>query len=125
MSYSTFHSPGWHYTHQTPVIDNKYIDRVTGEIKTATGHEEFLGPPAVDIIIRSQHEETVQCAFRAERSVPMAAMLYHIMMMMIKERKLELDSIIATKYTIRVILSHELSVEEFKEIAKEMALGDA
>ncbi|OAA69828.1 hypothetical protein ISF_03098 [Cordyceps fumosorosea ARSEF 2679] len=58
------HAPGWHDEARTPVVDNKYYDRATGEIRTASegDHQEYMGPPSVDILIRSQHVDTVQCA---------------------------------------------------------------
>ncbi len=119
-----FHGPGWHDEARTPVVDGKYYDRATGEIRTASDgdHQEYMGPPAVDIVIRSQHIDTVQCVYRASRTLPMETLLGHIMKV-VGEKKLELDSVIATTYTIRVILSHELGSEEFSEIASAMAQG--
>ncbi|KXT05082.1 hypothetical protein AC578_7554 [Pseudocercospora eumusae] len=118
-----FHAPTWHYQNQTPVIDGKYIDRDTGETKTiSVNQSEFLGPPAVDVVIRSQHEDTTQCVFRASRAVPMEALLGHIMGI-VGEKKLQLDSVMATAYAIRVVLSHELTPEEFGAIAVEMVLN--
>ena|ERR1711934_483373 len=119
-----FHGPGWHDEARTPVVDGKYYDPATGEIRTASDgdHQEYTGPPGVDIIIRSQHIDTVECVYRAARSLPMETLLCHIMKV-IEEKKLELDSVMATTYTIRVILSHDLRSEEFIEIASAMAHG--
>ncbi|CAI7656859.1 unnamed protein product [Penicillium viridicatum] len=101
-----FHAPGWHDEERTPVVDGKYCDRATGEIKLASDgdHQESMGPPAVDIIVRSQHIDTIKCTYRASR-------------------KLELDSVIATTYAIRVTLAHELTPDQFSEIALNMANG--
>ncbi|ATY66018.1 hypothetical protein CCM_00212 [Cordyceps militaris CM01] len=119
-----FHSPGWHEESRTPVIDNKYYDRATGEIRTAVegDHQEYTGPPGVDIIIRSQHIDTVQCALRAARRLPMETLLCHIMKI-VGEKNLELDSIMATTYSIRVILSHDLQPDEFIKITSDMVFG--
>ncbi|KAJ6437232.1 Glycoside hydrolase, subgroup, catalytic core [Purpureocillium lavendulum] len=119
-----FHAPGWHDEGRTPVVDGKYYDRATGEVRLAADgdHQEYLGPPAVDIIVRSQHIDTVQCAYRAARAFPMEALLSHIMKV-VKERRLELDSVMATTFSIRIILCHVLTPDEFNEIALDMANG--
>ena len=44
-------------------------------------------------------------------------------MRVVHDWKLEVDSLNATPYAIRIILSHELTVEEFKEYSLEMANG--
>lgn len=44
-------------------------------------------------------------------------------MKVIGEKKLELDSVIATTYAIRVTLAHELTPDQFSEIAIDMANG--
>jgi len=119
-----FHAPGWHDKGRTPVVDGKYYDRETGAVRLASegDHQEYMGPPAVDIVVKSQHIDTVHCTYRAARSFPMAALLCHIMRV-VGERKLEVDSVMATPYAIRIILSHELKPEEFGEIASEMVNG--
>ena len=119
-----FHAPGWHDEERTPVVDGKYCDRATGEIKLASDGDylEYMGPPAVDIIVRSQHIDTVNCIYRASRSFPMETLLCHIMKV-VGDRKLELDSVIATTYSIRVTLAHELTPDQFSEIALNMANG--
>ena len=81
-----------------------------------------MGPPAVDIIVRSQHIDTVKCIYRASRPFPMETLLCHIMKV-VGDRKLELDSVIATTYAIRVTLAHELTPDQFSEIALNMANG--
>jgi len=120
-----FHAPSWHGDARTPVVDGKYVDRTTGQVRDAPGgdgHQEYIGPPAVDIVVRSMHEDTLHCAYRAARSFPMEAILGHVMKV-VGQRKLKLDSVMATTYTVRVILSHELTPQQFSEIAKEMANG--
>lgn len=121
---SSFHGPGWHYEAQTPVVDGKYYDRATGEIKLASDgdHQEYMGPPSVDIIIRSVHIETIECSYRASRAFPMETLLCHIMKV-VGDKKLELDSIMATTYSIRVTLAHELTTDQFSEISLDMANG--
>ena len=117
------YTPEWHGDARTPVVDGKYHDPATGELRVASGdHGYYLGPPAVDIIIRSQHEDTCQCVYRAARPFPVEALLFQIMRV-VHDRKLEVDSLNATPYAIRIILSHELTVEEFKEYSLEMANG--
>lgn len=44
-------------------------------------------------------------------------------MRIVDERKLQIDSLNATPYAIRVVLAHELSGEEFAEVADVMATG--
>ena len=116
------HGPGWHADARTPVIDGRYYDPKTGELRAATGHQEYLGPPAVDIIIRSQHEDTTQCVFRASRSFRVEALLCQ-MMEVVRDQKLEIDSLNATPYAIRIILCSELTVDDFYAAAFRMANG--
>ncbi|OAQ62869.1 hypothetical protein VFPPC_16392 [Pochonia chlamydosporia 170] len=116
------YTPGWHSDVRTPVVDGKYYDKKTGELRIASDHEEYSGPPAVDIIIKSQHEDTCQCTYRAARPFPVEALLWQIMRV-VHDRKLEVDSLIATTYAIRIILCHKLTVDEFHEISIEMANG--
>ncbi|CAG9944031.1 unnamed protein product [Clonostachys rosea f. rosea IK726] len=117
-------SPGWHGEAKTPVIDGKYIDRKTGKICLAGPHDqEFLGPPAVDIVINSIYSDDTPQVFHAQRSFPMEALLYQIMKVA-KERKIALDSVTATPYAIRVILGQtEISKESFVEASLEMVNG--
>ena len=105
-------------------MDGKYCDRATGEIKIAADgdHQEYMGPPAVDIRIQSVHIDTAECSFRASRSFPMEAILCYIMKV-VEKKKLELDSVLATTYSIRVTLSHELTPDQFNDIAFDMANG--
>ena len=109
-----FFAPGWHNEVRTHVVDGKYYDRATGNVCFASDddHQEWSGPPSVDIIVKSQHIDTVHCTTLAARSFPVEAILCHIMKV-VGERKLELDSVIATPYATRVILSHELTPEKF------------
>lgn len=115
-----FHAPDWHGEARTPVVDGKYCDRTTGEDKLAPDgdHQEFIDPPAVDIIVRSQHNGTVQCAYRASRPFNLETLLCRIMRA-VGNGKLELDLLIATPYAIRITLAHELS----NEIALDMING--
>lgn len=115
------HTPGWHGEARTPVVDGKYYDPNTGELRRASGGE-YLGPPAVDIIVKSIHADTTQCVYRAARPFRVEALLWQVMKV-VHERKLEIDSVVATAYAIRVILAHEITVEEFGEIAGEMVNG--
>ncbi|CAK7219814.1 hypothetical protein SBRCBS47491_003978 [Sporothrix bragantina] len=121
-----FYGPGWHDEGKTPVVNGFYIDRATGESIAAPDsdhHQEYNGPPAVDIIVSSIHEDTTQCTFRAGRYFPMEALLCHIVTNVVGKRKLELDSLVATPFAIRVTLAHALTPNEFSEIALEMANG--
>lgn len=117
-----FHGPAWHCEGQTPVVDDKYYDRATGEIRHVVDGEGggyYMGPPSVDIIIQNLHEGGF---FRAARASPIGPLLCHIMKI-IGEKKLNLDSVTATTYTIRLTLAHALPRKEFNEIAVEMIWG--
>ncbi|KAK1752049.1 hypothetical protein QBC47DRAFT_389513 [Echria macrotheca] len=117
-----FHAPGWHGEAKTPVMDGKYCDRVTGELRSSNNHEEYIGPPAVDILVTSIHADTLDCSYRAARRFPMEALLCHITRV-VAQHKLDLDSVVATTYTIRVVLAHELTVDAFSNICGEMVNG--
>ena len=70
----------------------------------------------------SLHEETNGIVHRAARPFPMEKLLYQIMQI-VNDRKLRLDSIQATSYTIRVVLAHELKVGELRDVANDMVNG--
>ncbi|CAG9938465.1 unnamed protein product [Clonostachys rosea f. rosea IK726] len=126
MASLRFHDPGWHGDLKTPVVDGKYMDPKSGEIKaieddvTEDGHPGYCGgPPAVDIIVKSIHEDTIGCTYRAARPFPMEALLSAIMKI-VKEKQLELDSVMATSYAIRVNLASKLTEDEFGKIGGRM-----
>ena len=125
MSHSLeFHGPGWHDEAHTPIVEGKYYDRATGEVRVAAEgtYQEYMGPPSVDIVINSLHEDTVQCVYRAARAFPMRVLLCHIMKV-VNEKELEIDSVIATRFAIRVTLSHALNKDEFYDTAANMVNG--
>lgn len=115
------HCPDWHYEANRPIVDGKYNDPKTGELRALDG-SVFSGPPAVDIVVMSIREITVDCCFRAQQPFAVEKLLAHIVKI-INAQNLELDSLSVTKYAIRVILAHELSKEEFNKVSMEMALG--
>ena len=117
------HGPVWHGEARTPVIDGKYHDPATDELRVASGdHGYYLGPPAVDMIVHSIHEATSNRTFRAARPFTVEVLLYQVMRV-VHDRKLEIDSLNATPYAIRITLAHELSNDEFTEVALEMVNG--
>ncbi|KAK5994622.1 hypothetical protein PT974_05103 [Cladobotryum mycophilum] len=116
-----FHSPGWDDDAKRPIVDGKYNDPATGELRSATGYI-YAGPPAVDMVIMNLHESSNTHIFRAQRSFPVEKLLFQIMRV-VHDRELEIDSINATAYAIRIVLAHELTSEEFAEVYQEMANG--
>ncbi|CAK7203340.1 hypothetical protein SEUCBS139899_006071 [Sporothrix eucalyptigena] len=116
-----FHTDWWHYDANTPVVGGKYCDPATGETRDMPDDKPlYRGPPAVDIDIMNQYIRDTNQALRVQRSFPMEFLLCHILSV-VDKRQLKLDTVVATHFTIRVILSHELSSDEFYEIAGEMA----
>ncbi|EPE05912.1 hypothetical protein F503_08443 [Ophiostoma piceae UAMH 11346] len=121
-----FHAPGWHGEERTPVVDGKYIDRATGDVKTLKTADvrddddvaqEYMGPPSVDVFVMSIHDATSSCAFRAARAFTMEVLLANIMKI-VAERGLALDSVVATTYSIRVILADDkLTPDSFSDVA--------
>ena len=114
----SFDSPVWDMESERPIVDGKYNDPVTGEIREATGYS-YYGPPAVDIIVTSIHEDTAGCVRRTAQTFPMEFILCHIFKI-VEKRNLQLDSCLATKYSIRLTLAHELTPGEFSTIAREI-----
>ncbi|PYH94517.1 hypothetical protein BO71DRAFT_398798 [Aspergillus ellipticus CBS 707.79] len=115
------HVPGWHAESNRPIVDGKYHDPATGELRAATGHE-YAGPPAVDIVITNLHEASAGRIHRAQLPFRVEKLLGW-MMRVVEERKLQLDSVNATPYAIRVVLAHGLDGEQFSEVAGVMANG--
>ncbi|KAF4509913.1 hypothetical protein G6O67_001848 [Ophiocordyceps sinensis] len=95
--------------HRTPVVDGKYCDdRATGEIRVAAdGSGGYGGPPSVDVIVQNAYGGM----FRASRLVSMEALLCHAMKV-VGERKIRLDSVMATTYTLRVNPSEDFEDDD-------------
>lgn len=106
----------------TPIVDGKYYHPITNELKTAVGHEVYSGPPAVDMVISSLHAETGGCIMRAARPFAVEALLWEVTKV-IHEYDLPIDSMMVTTYATRVVIAHELTVEEFYEISGKMTNG--
>ncbi|KAM6510089.1 hypothetical protein FALCPG4_017717 [Fusarium falciforme] len=113
-----FHPIHWDAEANRPVVDGKYNDPKTEELRTSTG-TVYTGPPSVDIIIMNLHEDSNEGIYRATRPFPVEKLLFH-MMRIVHERELQIDSVNATAYAIRIILAHELKKEEFIEAAHAM-----
>ncbi|VUC29236.1 unnamed protein product [Clonostachys rosea] len=113
--------PGWHAEGKTPVVGGKYLDSKTEKVRTAAEdeHQEYEGPPAVDVIVKSQHVDTAHCTFRQALAFPMEAILACMMKVVAKE-KVEIKSVVATPYAIRIIISHEVTPDKFYELAVDM-----
>ncbi|KAL2674093.1 hypothetical protein Neosp_012539 [[Neocosmospora] mangrovei] len=108
----------WDAEDKRPIVDGKHNDPQTGELRISTG-AAYSGPPSVHIIIMNLHEDSNEGIFSATRSFPMEKLLFH-MMRIVHERNLQVDSVNATQYAIRIILAHELNREEFNEAARAM-----
>ena len=117
-----FFAPGWHPEGLTPVVNNRYVDRGTGEIRETADRRRYAGPPYVDVIITNLHEDTVHYQYRAARAFPMEVLLCH-MVGVVARLKLHVDSILATAYAIRIVLSHDLTLNSFNNVVHEMASG--
>lgn len=117
--YEHFHTPGWHESAHTPVVDGKYIDPQTGHVRSASG-AEYIGPPAIDIIVSSIEEQTNDCRYRAQRAFPMEGVLWQIMKIVYKQ-KISIDSLTAAPYAIRLVLAQKMTPEEFFQIADRVA----
>lgn len=113
-----FHPVHWDAEAKRPIVDGKYSDSKTGGLRTSTG-AVYTGPPSVDIIIMNLHEDSNGGIYRATRPFPVEKLLFHIMRI-VHERGLQIDSVNATAYAIRIILAHELKKEAFIEAAHAM-----
>lgn len=87
-------------------MDGKYCDdRATGEIRVAAdGSGGYGGPPSVDVIVQNAYGGMF-------RLVSIEALLCHAMKV-VGERKLRLDSVMATTYTLRVNLSQDFEDDD-------------
>ncbi|KAK2592415.1 hypothetical protein QQS21_009898 [Conoideocrella luteorostrata] len=113
------YTPGWHGDDKTPVVNGKYYDRKTGKLITASG-VEYSGPPAVDFMVMSPHSD--KCSYYAARPFPVTDLTCHIMRV-VEDLNLEIDSLVVTTYTIRLMINDEMGVEEFSHAADRMANG--
>ncbi|KAJ2981346.1 hypothetical protein NQ176_g2085 [Zarea fungicola] len=116
-----FDCPIWDYEANRPVVDGKFNDPKTGEVRIDTG-AGYLGPPAVDLIITNIHGDSDFKIYRSQRPFPVETILCHIMRI-VGDRSLKIDSVNATPYAIRVVLAHPLDVEAFDEVTDQMSNG--
>lgn len=141
MAYTTpkfhksFHTPGWHGEADTPVVDDKYIDKDTGELVIVpSDHAEYLGPPAIDIVISCLHdsinddgagEGPPHAHRRSMRAFSMDALLRHILRVAYrhKHQGVYVDSVMATPFTIRVTIGGDFTSDEYDQITDEMMNG--
>ncbi|CAH0052281.1 unnamed protein product [Clonostachys solani] len=107
------HEPNWHGDLRTPFIGGKYIDPKSGALQTMIDYVKehdrpnfYLGPPTVDIVVQNIHA---------------ALRLLFKRLKLAKERKLDIDSVMAAHYVIWVSLCHELTKDEFAQIPARMA----
>ena len=87
-----FYAPSWHGDARTPVVDGKYEDPETGAIRVATDAEYYGGPPEVDIIILSIHEETRGFVYRSSRPFKVEHLLFQ-MVKIVNNRRIQIDSL--------------------------------
>jgi len=117
-----FHGGDWHSTKDCPIVDGKYEDPDTGEICEAEAYRRS-GPPCVDIVIMNLDISSLDHLVRASRALPLRTYLCHLMRV-VDERKLGLDSLTATAYTIRLVLRHEFtSLDEWREVSRQLVDG--
>ncbi|KAL1889991.1 hypothetical protein Sste5346_008570 [Sporothrix stenoceras] len=134
LFHKSFHTPGWHGDADTPVVDNKYIDKDTGKVVVVPpDHAEYLGPPAIDIIISCLHDSneggTGEGAphghRRSMRAFPMDALLRHVLRVAYrhKHQGVYIDSVMATPFAIRLTIGGDFSSDEYDTITDEMMNG--
>ncbi|KAJ6442750.1 hypothetical protein O9K51_03925 [Purpureocillium lavendulum] len=103
------HAPQW-VEGKTPVVDGKYIDLKTGDLKEATSNWR-LGPPAVNCAIYA-----ISTGIRVaqnQMTFPVDKVLWRLINA-VHKYDVEVDSLTATPYTVRLILRHDFSMEEWK-----------
>jgi hypothetical protein len=105
----SFHSGDWDYATKRPVVDGKFEDPVTGELR-AQESSSYAGPPAVDIIIMNMHED-YKGTYRSQRPFTVTAVLCH-MMKIVKEEGLEIQSLNAMPYSVVLLLACEIPERE-------------
>lgn len=116
-----FHAPGWDEESKRPIIDGKYNDPKTGELREAKGMV-YSGPPAVDLVVMNLHEATANSVFRIQQAFPVERILYHVMKV-VHAGKIQIDSLTATQYAVRIVLAHELTQEGFDKFYGDILSG--
>jgi len=111
-----FHATPWDAHANRPVVDGKYQDPVTGELRTACGSIRG-GPPSVDIVIMNINVSSCNYIARASRDLPTRTLLCHIMKV-VEQHMLGIDSVNATEYSIRLVLCHQFeNLDQWREIS--------
>jgi len=117
-----FYPSGWDSEAKRPVVGGKYEDPATGELRDACGITTG-GPPSVDLFVSNVHVSSLAHAMRASRPLPMRTLLRHLLSV-VEKHNLDIDSVTATPYAIRLVLSHEFaSLNEWMVVSNEMGFG--
>ncbi|KUJ10540.1 uncharacterized protein LY89DRAFT_723718 [Mollisia scopiformis] len=109
----SFHSGVWDYEAKRPVVDGKFEDPLTGELRDAKS-EQYSGPPSVDIVIMNLYasEASGPDVYRSARPFPVERILHHAMTV-VKEEGLEIHCLNASLYSVTLVLACE--IEERKD----------
>ncbi|KAH6679953.1 hypothetical protein F5X68DRAFT_212399 [Plectosphaerella plurivora] len=111
-------APGQHWTPDGyPIVDGKYHDLATGEIKTHNGLRRG-GPPSLSVYWHSRGTSTSQAdslfAVGAFNALPVTEYLVR-MGEMLREGTCTVGSLNVTEYAVNVIVETELPRTEFME----------
>jgi hypothetical protein len=112
----------WDYATKRPIIGGNTIAVTTGDVRSAGDAAAYEGPPSVDVVVSNLHEGS-SSVMRAAIPLPIETVLAHVMRV-VTERKLEVHTLVATKYALTLTLAHEFDEEGgWNEAARELVLG--
>ncbi|KAI0134351.1 hypothetical protein BJ170DRAFT_609494 [Xylariales sp. AK1849] len=103
-----------------PIVDRKYLDLTTGEIKElAQGEQVTYGPPAVDIYVHNQLAYPDPTIFRSTRYALMSGVTEYMSRLgdFMKKGLCEIHSVNVTKYSVTLVI---LIDKKYQDIRKAM-----
>ncbi|CAG8059105.1 unnamed protein product [Penicillium salamii] len=115
MRYQTL----WHPEHKVPIVNGRYQDPRTGEIRQNTRTDTFLGPPFVHVTWFNNIANSTFRSIGATLAAPIDDVLVSIANH-VKENIYSITSINATLYSVTVVCSTEKTDVEIGDAIQHM-----
>ncbi|KAL2702029.1 hypothetical protein AAEP93_006327 [Penicillium crustosum] len=109
----------WHPEHKVPIVDGRYQDPRTGEIRQNTRTDTFLGPPFVHVIWLNMHGNStfrgIGATFAASIDDVFVGIADHV-----RGNVYSITSMNATLYSVTVVCSTEKSDFEIGGVIQDL-----
>ena len=106
-----------------PIVDGKYQDLSTGELKTVEGGRT-IGPPSLSVFWHNKHTKRERGSFISTAFYSPASVTEYLARVgeFLSTGVCEVDSLCATKYSVNLIITTQLSDKDFTAALKKHKL---